>query len=188
MFIGGVIQRQYLLCHRVQRDYRFHVRFLPVDADIFPAVCRCPDMSGVQPSGVGIGKPREAGEDESPSAQFRCPFGHRCFHNPFQFLPTDVFVLGGRLLLVFHLLHGICPDDFIVHRKVKQPVQPAETAVCLCGAEILAPDKKSLVTRSELFRDFLESDVLLSHGDNVVGKVLLKILGMAVGGVGIYLH
>jgi hypothetical protein len=136
---------------------------------------------------VGIGKSRQTRKDERPSAQFRTPVIQGHGHDPFHFLTGDVLVLGRGLLFIFDILHRIGTQYLVIHGKIKQPVQPTEATVGLRGAEILVPYKKCLVTFAEVFRYILKGNVLLAHGDKVVSQIFLEVLGMAVGGNGIYL-
>ena len=78
----------------------------------------------------------------------------------FHFFTGDVFVLGGGLLFIFDILHRIGTQYLVIHGKIKQPVQPTEATVALCGTEILVPYKKCLVTFAEVFRYIPQSNVL----------------------------
>ena len=53
-FISCVIERQYTLCHGMQRDKCFHVGLASLLADILPAVSRLPDMVRIEPVYIHI--------------------------------------------------------------------------------------------------------------------------------------
>ena len=121
-------------------------------------------MVRIQQPNIDIGKSHEDREDKGPASQFFQGVIIREFqpHYLFQFSPADMHPLGGRFLLILQFFQRIGTDDFMVHGKVHQPVQPTETEVRLRCSEVLISLQVNLIFLSEFFGDVRKGNVFLA--------------------------
>ena len=115
----------------MQWNERLHLCLFAVDADISSAICIRSDMVGMKKFDVHIRQSRQGREDEGPSRQLHPLVVHRGGKYLPELLAADIPVPCLRLCLILQVLAGIYTENFLIDRKVQQPVQPTQAMVGL---------------------------------------------------------